>query len=365
MFSYASTVSKITTSSSSSAIELSTIERDKLDSSLCTPIDEWYTDNWGTWIDSASDAYKAELINAMECFYDDTGVQPYLYITGEEGEDLYDESDVEDFAEDVYYELFDDDEGHLLVVFCEYPDESGNYIVTATPGLDAETVMDEEAREILLDYIDYYYEDESLSDTEFFACAFKDSADRIMTVTEEDETSSSDEAKTKKAMSVIFILPMAVLAIIIISMISSIFKSIRSNANKNTQSDSTPTSTATPSSAASAPSTTATTNTTPFKPTATPDTASTTAPSASKIAVTCPNCGASTYVNKGSANRCDFCGGPINVDILGYVVSAKAQTEDTAAENNTTSLLDNLGDVNYDIPDGKDTGNNYDDWGNV
>jgi uncharacterized membrane protein len=44
-------------------------------------------------------------------------------------------------------------------------------------------VIDDEAGRILTDYIDRYYYDTNLTNEEFFSKAFKDGADRIMTVT--------------------------------------------------------------------------------------------------------------------------------------------------------------------------------------
>ena len=163
-------------------IQRSTVARDKLPSGDCDPIDEWYQDDWGTWITPDSGEEK-DLINGLEYFYDKTGVQPYLWITGEEvGSSYKSEGSLEDWAEDQYKELFGEDEGHILIVFREYPDESGDYICTVTPGYDAGTVvMDEEAREILLDYIDYYYEKTEYNEGEFFEQALIKAADRIMT----------------------------------------------------------------------------------------------------------------------------------------------------------------------------------------
>jgi len=50
-------------------------------------------------------------------------------------------------------------------------------------GAQAKTVIDDEAGNILLDYVDRYYYDNSLTDDEFFSKVFSDTADRIMTVT--------------------------------------------------------------------------------------------------------------------------------------------------------------------------------------
>jgi hypothetical protein len=137
-------------------IERSTIAREMLPADDCDPIDAWYQDDWGTWITEGS-GEEAALIDGLEYFYEKTGVQPYLWITGEEvGAEYQSEGSLEDWAEEKYAELFGEDEGHLLIVFREYPDESGDYICTITPGYNASTVvMDDQAREILLDYIDY------------------------------------------------------------------------------------------------------------------------------------------------------------------------------------------------------------------
>ena len=119
-----------------------------LDESKCDPIDEWYQDDWGDWIDEPGE--EGELIAGLQYFYNKTGVQPYLWITGEEGGDYKSEGSLEELSESKYKELFGEDEGHVIIIFREYPNESSNYICTVTPGYDAETVvMDEEAREIL------------------------------------------------------------------------------------------------------------------------------------------------------------------------------------------------------------------------
>lgn len=163
-------------------IQRSTIAREKLPDDDCDPIDEWYQDDWGTWISENSNEEDA-LIDGLEYFYEKTGVQPYLWITGEEiGSEYQSEGSLEDWAEDQYVELFGEDEGHLLIVFREYPDESGDYICTVTPGYNASTVvMDDEAREILLDYIDYYYEKTEYNEGQFFGHALEKAADRMMT----------------------------------------------------------------------------------------------------------------------------------------------------------------------------------------
>ena len=162
------------------SVERSTINREMLPSDKCTKSESWYRDDWGDWIDEPGE--REALIQGLTYFYERTGVQPYVWIMGEEGKDYMSEGSVEELAESKYKQLFGDDEGHLLLIFREYPNESSNYIVTATPGYDAETVvMDEQAREILLDYIDLYYTSDRLNEGEFFSMAFRKATDRIMT----------------------------------------------------------------------------------------------------------------------------------------------------------------------------------------
>ncbi len=163
------------TGASNSEITRSTVKRTKLDSSMVTELDEYYTDNLG-WIGSS---YTLE--RGMKEFYRQTGVQPYLYLCNNIDGDYsgyYTESMQEEFGNKLYEELFDD-EGHILLVFCEY--RSSEYVSFCIVGNAAKTVIDEEAREILLDYVDHYYYSD-YEDDEFFSLAFEKAGGRIMTV---------------------------------------------------------------------------------------------------------------------------------------------------------------------------------------
>lgn len=189
-------------------IERSTIQREALPASKCNKIDTWYQDDWGDWIDSDNEG--TALRSGLEYFYRKTGVQPYLWIMGEEGKDYMSEGSVEELADKKYKELFGDDEGHLLVVFREYPNASSNYIVTATPGYDAETqVMDEQAREILLDYIDYYYTNQDFNEGQFFQMAFIKAGDRIMI----------KQLSNKQLVTIVAVVAVVVIGIIIVASI--------------------------------------------------------------------------------------------------------------------------------------------------
>jgi Zn finger protein HypA/HybF involved in hydrogenase expression len=117
---------------------------------------------------------------------------------------------VEELADKKYKEMFRNDEGHLLIIFREYPNASSNYICTATPGYDAETqVMDDQAREILLDYIDYYYTEESFNEGQFFERAFTSAADRIMI----------KQLSTKQLAAIVIVVIVVVIGIIIVASI--------------------------------------------------------------------------------------------------------------------------------------------------
>jgi uncharacterized membrane protein len=160
-------------SGSGSKITLSTVERVPLPPGSVNET-KYYTDELG-WINNES-----KLLDGLKYFYKKTGVQPYLYLTDTvKGSNFPTESDLESYANELYDDLFRD-EAHLLLLFFEYDgDYRGWYIV----GTQAKSVIDDEAGRILTDYIDRYYYDTNLTNEEFFSKAFKDGADRIMTVT--------------------------------------------------------------------------------------------------------------------------------------------------------------------------------------
>lgn len=133
----------------------------------------YYTDKLG-WIGN-----ETALLKGLKNFYRATGVQPYLYITDNvNGEHIEDPGALADYASVLYDELFTD-EGHLLFIFYEYNDEYADYYLC---GAQAKSVIDREAGDILLDYIDKYYYTDGMSDEAFFSKSFDDAATRIMTV---------------------------------------------------------------------------------------------------------------------------------------------------------------------------------------
>ena len=274
-------------------IERSTVNREPLPDSKCTPCEEWYQDDWGDWIDDYGE--EDSLIHGLRYFYEKTGVQPYLWIMGEEGKDFKYEESLEELSDIKYKELFGDDEGHLIVIFREYPNASSNYICTATPGYDAEVqVMDEQAREILLDYIDYYYTDSNLTEGQFFDQAFRQAANRMM-----KKQLSWKQIGVIVAVAIILVIGIIITAKIVKSRKVAVAKQkaaqARAEANKAQA--------------------VATQKQVDFNRKQYEDQLET-----QNVAVTCPNCGATNIkIRKHTVGHCDFCGSAIRVDGSGNV----------------------------------------------
>ena len=160
-------------SSGTGEITKSTVVREALPAGSVTET-AYYTDTLG-WIGN-----ETTLLNGLRYFYQKTGVQPHVYITDNvNGSHSPTWPELEGYANALYDELFTD-EAHLLLVFFEYNNGYKDWYVTGT---QAKTVIDTEAADILLDYLDRYYYDSSMGDEEYFARSFRDAADRIMEVT--------------------------------------------------------------------------------------------------------------------------------------------------------------------------------------
>ncbi|WZL79168.1 hypothetical protein QBE55_03105 [Eubacteriales bacterium mix99] len=153
-------------------ITASTVKREPLPKGAVTETG-YYTDELD-WIGN-----QTTLTAGLKNFYKKTGVQPYLYITDTiDGTHAPSDDQVEQFANSTYESLFSD-EAHLLVIFFEYED---TYHTWYLAGSQAKTVLDQEAMDILLDYIDRYYYDQDLTDDQMFSKAFDKAGERIMSV---------------------------------------------------------------------------------------------------------------------------------------------------------------------------------------
>lgn len=274
-------------------IERSTIDREVLPSSKCTPIDVWYQDDWGDWIDEAGE--EEALIDGMKAFYESTGIQPYLWITGEDGGQYKSSESVEELAEAKYKEMFGTDEGHMIVIFREYPNNSSEYICTVTPGYDAETqIMDEQAREILLGFIDYYYTDTELNEGYFFKYSFKNAGERIM-----QKQLSFRQMGVIAVVAVIFVIGLIIVANIAKKRKIAVAKQKTLQAQEQ----------------AKQAKAVALQKKTDFDRKQYEDNLET-----QYVAVNCPNCGASNIkIRKTTVGYCDYCGTAIKVDKDGNV----------------------------------------------
>lgn len=148
---------------------------DKLSASECIPMPsaQMLDDELG-WITN-----KQSVIGAMDDFYESTGVQPYLLICnnlGGKGGDIT-EAEAEGVLSALYKSKFND-EGHMILAFMEY--ETSLYIPYIYTGEDAEKVIDDRSKEIILDTINSFYTDTSLTDDEYFIKIFDDSAYEII-----------------------------------------------------------------------------------------------------------------------------------------------------------------------------------------
>ena len=124
---------------------------------------------------------EAVLLRGMEDFYKSTGVQPALVIaTDIDGDPDPADGAIEEFASREYDDLVGHEKG-VLLLFVEWsPSEWNAYYMAGT---EAQTVMDSEACDILMDYVEAYYVSD-LTEDEYFAKVFSETGERIMTVTE-------------------------------------------------------------------------------------------------------------------------------------------------------------------------------------
>ena len=258
----------------SAGIAKSTIEREKLASDLCPEIDSWYQDDWGDWLDSASTSEINSMIKQMKSFYSETGVQPFVWVIGEEGRNINSASAMEAACEEMYDELFPDS-GHLLLALREYPNDSGDYMADVFTGVNASTVIDDEAKNIMQDYLAMYYADSSISEAKMFGNTFESTAGRIMKTTR--------TTKQMGIMAIIVLLVGALIAVFIWSRIKKKKLAVESQKLENEQQQ--------------------------FEANLEKD----------KVAVKCPHCGATIQVRKGTSAPCEYCGSYVTVDANGDV----------------------------------------------
>jgi len=116
--------------------------------------------------------------NAMRNFQSQTGVRPYLYITGSlpniTGTPTL--AQLQSFTDQTYRQLFGNDESRMLLVVLD-PEDIGGLMISA--GGNALSVIDDEAANIIYDLIDHHAT-VGTNWSSVFANAFNDAADTIM-----------------------------------------------------------------------------------------------------------------------------------------------------------------------------------------
>lgn len=135
----------------------------------------YFEDRDGDWIYD-----PRTLNNALRYFEVETGITPYLVILPNGQVTSIDK--LTEIADEIYYDKFSD-ERHMVLVFCD--DGNGAYTCGYSVGSAAASVTDEEAVQVLSRYLDRYYNDYSITETEIFANTYIKTADMIMTAPEE------------------------------------------------------------------------------------------------------------------------------------------------------------------------------------
>ncbi len=145
----------------------STVEREALPKGSVNETG-YYTDNLG-WIQRPS-----ALLGGMKTFYRETGVQPYLYLASQD--EVREYGSLQNLAETAYDELFTDEAHFLFTYTLDANEEWEIWFVT---GMQAKTVVDTEAEDIIFQYFSRYY-DSDLENEEFFSKIFEDSSKLMM-----------------------------------------------------------------------------------------------------------------------------------------------------------------------------------------
>lgn len=160
-------------------VESSSIEREPIEKGLVNKTN-YYEDHLG-WIKRPN-----ELENGLSYFYDKTNVQPFVYLTDNiNGDPNPDPEEIDRFANQLYDELFTDEAHLLLVHFENYEQYKYEHSDHTVYGSQANVLMDTEAESILFSYLEYHYgrDPNTVTEEQYLSEAFKDTADRIMTIT--------------------------------------------------------------------------------------------------------------------------------------------------------------------------------------
>ncbi len=141
---------------------------------------DWYDDQIG-WISSPN-----QLISGLEDFYNLTGVQPYVMLIPY-SETYWNGDTLNTSAADTYLnEIYDShfsDEGHFIFAYFACLNDVESEMdgeIRYLSGYAADTIMDNEACNILEGYYQINYYDTSLSTEQFIGNTFRETAQSIM-----------------------------------------------------------------------------------------------------------------------------------------------------------------------------------------
>lgn len=171
-------ISVFALTSSQSSITKNTTERTPL-SGVVSKTD-WYDDQIG-WIRSSS-----KLISGLEDFYKETGVQPYVMLIPYSDEywngNTFNISAADDYLNKVYDSHFKD-EGHFIFAYFACLNDVESEMdgeIRYLSGYAADTIMDNEALDILEGYYNKNYYNTDLSTEKLFGNTFSETAKSIM-----------------------------------------------------------------------------------------------------------------------------------------------------------------------------------------
>ena len=153
------------------------------------------------------------LEKGLEHFYKTTGVCAYVYLVNELDEGV----DGNEYASDLYDELFND-EGHILLVF----DYTNAYMYDAE-GYAIQTTIDSEALDMIYDYVEAEWANDSENLGAIFGNGCAKAADRMM---------YKEKTFVQKYQTIIIIIIVAVALIIVVNVLFKWWKKRTAQKNK-------------------------------------------------------------------------------------------------------------------------------------
>ena len=186
---------------------------------------DWYEDEIG-WISS-----EKVLIEGLEDFYKETGVQPYVLFVPYQS-DLWNGNNLnptkaDEYLEKIYEEKFED-EGHFIFAYFQCKNDSKQEMegeFRYLSGYSVDTIMDNEAIDILWGYFETNYYNTSLTIEEMIANTFSQTANNIM------QNSEKEASKFPMILSIILI---SILVIVVI------YALVKNNSRKKKEKSSKP-----------------------------------------------------------------------------------------------------------------------------